>query len=102
MLSRAACVLAEWILAVHGTWCPSGLGSSLHCHWGRPADRSRGWDHSCTLAPVPVHCLPSKHSGSNAFFSPSKHFLEEILQVTHFYRVLQRKGSPRASIQACW
>lgn len=62
MLGFAACVLVERFLAVRGTCCSSGLGTSLCCRWGR---RARGWERSCTLAPVPVR--PPQHSGCKAF-----------------------------------
>lgn len=42
MSGFAVCVLAERFLAVHGTWCSSGLGTSLRCRWGRPADKHTG------------------------------------------------------------
>lgn len=74
MSGFAACVLAEPFLAVRGTWCSSGLGTSLRCRWGQTLTNTRGWERSCMLAPVPVQRLPPKHSGCNAFLSLSKAF----------------------------
>lgn len=61
MLSAALGVPPGW-----GPPCAAAGAGSL-------ADTG-GWECSCMLAPAPVRHCPLKHSGCNAFLSPSKAF----------------------------